>query len=45
MLDTGYPRNDIMHYENKEQIAQQIKEKLGIPKDKKTILYELICIL
>ncbi len=39
MLETGYPRNDIMHYENKEEIAAQVKAKLGIPKDKKTILY------
>lgn len=39
MLETGYPRNDIMHYEDKDQIAQRLKEKLGIPKDKKTILY------
>ncbi len=39
MLETGYPRNDILHYPNKEEIARGIKEKLGIPKDKKTILY------
>lgn len=39
MLETGYPRNDIMHYDNKDQIAAQLKEKLGIPRDKKTILY------
>lgn len=39
MLETGYPRNDIMHYPDKEQIAEQIKDRLGIPKDKKTILY------
>lgn len=39
MLETGYPRNDIMHWYNKEEIARELKEKLGIPKDKKTILY------
>lgn len=39
MLETGYPRNDILHYDNKEEIAQKIKDKLKIPKDKKTILY------
>ena len=39
MLETGYPRNDILHYANKEQIAEGIKERLGIPKNKKTILY------
>jgi len=39
MLETGYPRNDIMHYDNKEEIAAKVKEKLGVPKEKKTILY------
>ncbi|TAH72110.1 MAG: CDP-glycerol:glycerophosphate glycerophosphotransferase [Anaerolineaceae bacterium] len=39
MLETGYPRNDIMHWDNKDEIASQLREKLGIPKDKKTILY------
>lgn len=39
MLEYGYPRNDIMHWENKDEIAEQIREKLNIPKDKKTILY------
>ena len=39
MLETGYPRNDILHDENRDAIAQMVKSKLGIPKDKKTILY------
>lgn len=39
MLETGYPRNDIMHYDNKDQIAAEIRKKLNIPADKKTILY------
>ena len=39
MLETGYPRNDILHAPNREQIAEQIKENLNIPKDKKVILY------
>lgn len=39
MLETGYPRNDILHHENKDQLAHQIKTKLGIPKDKKIVLY------
>lgn len=39
MLEYGYPRNDILYWPNKDEIAQQLKEKLGIPKDKKTILY------
>lgn len=39
MLETGYPRNDIMHYPDRDRIAQELKAKLGIPADKKTILY------
>lgn len=39
MLETGYPRNDILHHKDKEQISDRIKEELGILKGKKTILY------
>ncbi len=39
MLEFGYPRNDIMHHPQKDQIAAEIKRKLHIPEGKKTILY------
>lgn len=39
ILEYGYPRNDILHSEKKDQIAADIKKKLNIPGDKKTILY------
>lgn len=39
MLETGYPRNDVMHAPDREQIAERIRTRLSIPKDKKTILY------
>ena len=39
MLDYGYPRNDLMYAENKDEIANNIRKKLNIPLDKKTILY------
>jgi len=39
MLETGYPRNDILHAPNRDEIAKNIREKLRIPKNKKTILY------
>lgn len=39
MLEIGYPRNDLMYAENKDEIAKKIKAKLGIPAQKKTILY------
>lgn len=39
MLEIGYPRNDLMYAENKEEIARKLRDKLGIPQNKKTILY------
>lgn len=39
MLETGYPRNDILNSPDKNEIAAKIRKRLGIPKDKKTILY------
>ncbi len=39
MLEYGYPRNDILHAENRDELAGEIRQKLGIPGDKKTILY------
>ncbi len=39
ILEAGYPANDPMYAEDKEQRAAQIRQKLGIPADKKVILY------
>lgn len=39
MLEVGYPRNDLLYHPNKDHIALNLKKKLGIPLDKKTILY------
>lgn len=39
MLETGYPRNDILYRPDKERLAAEIKEELNIPGDKKVILY------
>lgn len=39
MLEFGYPRNDILYAPDKEEKALALKKKLGIPLDKKTILY------
>jgi len=39
MLKSGYPRNDILSAPDRDARARQIKEKLGIPQDKKIILY------
>ncbi|MDZ5711296.1 CDP-glycerol glycerophosphotransferase family protein [Jeotgalibacillus haloalkalitolerans] len=39
MLNSGYPRNDILHNENNEAVINQLKDKLGIDREKKVILY------
>ncbi len=39
LLETGYPRNDIMHAKDRDEIAAGIRKQLGIPLNKKTILY------
>ena len=39
MLEYGYPRNDILHRPDRDELAASIRKKLGIPADKKTILY------
>lgn len=39
MLEFGYPRNDILYAKDKEEKAIALKKKLGIPLDKKTVLY------
>lgn len=38
MLETGYPRNDIL-YNADESKVNEIKDKLNLPSDKKVILY------
>lgn len=39
MLETGYPRNDILHMEDKSALTAEIKRELGLPQEKKVILY------
>ncbi|TWD92403.1 CDP-glycerol glycerophosphotransferase (TagB/SpsB family) [Neobacillus bataviensis] len=39
ILETGYPRNDFLINYNTKEYINQMKETLGIPKDKKVILY------
>ncbi|HIU66506.1 MAG TPA: CDP-glycerol glycerophosphotransferase family protein, partial [Candidatus Caccomorpha excrementavium] len=38
-LETGYPRNDILHCENRDELEAMFRRRLGIPEGKKTILY------
>ncbi|WP_413378325.1 CDP-glycerol glycerophosphotransferase family protein [Alkalihalobacillus sp. 1P02AB] len=39
ILDVGYPRNDILYKKNNEEDIQQLKNKIGLPANKKVILY------
>lgn len=39
MLETGYPRNDILNAPNRKDVATRIRTSIKIPQDKKTILY------
>ena len=39
ILELGYPRNDLLYGDDRDERAARIKEKLGIPKNKKVVLY------
>lgn len=39
LLEVGYPRNDILYTKNNAQDIEELKTKLGIPNDKKVVLY------
>ena len=39
MLETGYPRNDVLFSNNTKEHIMCIKEELGLPVDKKIMLY------
>ena len=39
ILELGYPRNDLLYGEDRDERAERIREKIGIPKDKKVVLY------
>lgn len=39
IIELGYPRNDLLYGADRDERAAAVKEKLGIPKDKKVVLY------
>lgn len=39
LLETGYPRNDLLYAPDRQQQAEQIKQSLRLPTGKKVILY------
>ncbi|MFC5906952.1 bifunctional glycosyltransferase/CDP-glycerol:glycerophosphate glycerophosphotransferase [Streptacidiphilus monticola] len=39
ILESGYPRNDLLHADDREEQARRIRERIGIPAGKKVVLY------
>ncbi|MFJ8044727.1 CDP-glycerol glycerophosphotransferase family protein [Kitasatospora sp. NPDC096147] len=39
ILETGYPRNDVLLAPDREKTAERIRERLGLPEGKKVVLY------
>lgn len=39
VLESGYPRNDLLHAPDRDKVADAVRELLGIPEDKRVILY------
>jgi CDP-glycerol glycerophosphotransferase len=39
VLETGYPRNDLLNSPDRDRIAAEVRGRLGIPPGKKVVLY------
>ncbi|MDN3954156.1 CDP-glycerol glycerophosphotransferase family protein [Sporolactobacillus laevolacticus] len=39
MIESGYPRNDFLYQKNNRETIDTIKDRCGLPRDKKVILY------
>ncbi|MEU6661056.1 CDP-glycerol glycerophosphotransferase family protein [Streptomyces sp. NPDC046821] len=39
VLESGYPRNDLLHAPDRAKVAAAVRERLGIPEDHRVILY------
>ncbi|MCQ4212952.1 bifunctional glycosyltransferase/CDP-glycerol:glycerophosphate glycerophosphotransferase [Streptomyces longispororuber] len=39
VLGSGYPRNDVLHAADRDKLSASVRERLGIPEDKRVILY------
>ncbi|MFC4057840.1 CDP-glycerol glycerophosphotransferase family protein [Planomonospora corallina] len=38
-LETGRPRNDVLVRPGREELAERVRRRLGLPRDKKVVLY------
>jgi CDP-glycerol glycerophosphotransferase len=39
MLETGYPRDDVLARPDRDTLGQEVRRRLGIPEGKRTVLY------
>ena len=39
IMETGYPRNDLLRHPTRDQLAAEVRQRLGIPAGKKVTLY------
>jgi CDP-glycerol glycerophosphotransferase len=39
ILEVGYPRNDVLHAPDLEQLRARVRARLGLPPDKRVVLY------
>ncbi|MFF5634847.1 CDP-glycerol glycerophosphotransferase family protein [Streptomyces sp. NPDC012825] len=39
IAETGYPRNDYLYAEDRDERAREVRERLGLPEGKKVVLY------
>ncbi|MFF9106827.1 CDP-glycerol glycerophosphotransferase family protein [Streptomyces sp. NPDC014805] len=39
ILESGYPRNDVLLSGETEELAKSVRERIGLPADKKVVLY------
>jgi CDP-glycerol glycerophosphotransferase len=39
ILESGYPRNDVLLSDKTEELAQKVRERIGLPEGKKVVLY------
>jgi len=39
VLEQGYPRNDVFYGEDRDAVGARVRRRLGIPADKKVVLY------
>jgi CDP-glycerol glycerophosphotransferase len=39
MLETGYPRDDVLARPERDELSREVRRRLGIPEGKRTVLY------